>query len=153
AWTNLIDIDELGRKESENWVWHGCSTFPPDHRRGLVVLSRGGADATVIREFDLDSRSVVADGFALPEAKGPAAWADADTLYVVRPHGEGHATASGYARTVRRWRRGTPFAEAEIVFEGRTSDVFALVGVARERGCDARSSGVKCRFLRRSVFY
>ena len=152
TWTNLIDVDELGRKESENWVWHGCSTFPPDHRRGLVVLSRGGADATVIREFDLDSRTFVADGFTLPEAKGPAAWADANTLYVVRPHGEGHATASGYARTVRRWRRGTPFAEAETVFEGRTSDVFAVVGVDHERGFERTFVGRQIAFFEEERF-
>ena len=147
VWTSLIDVDELGRKEGENWVWHGCSTFPPDHRRGLVVLSRGGADATVIREFDLDSRTFVADGFVLPEAKGSAVWADADMLYVARPHGEGHTTASGYARTVRRWRRGTPFAEAETMFEGLTSDVFALVGVDHERGFERTFVGRAISFF------
>ena len=34
-------------------------------------------------------------------------------------------TISGYARTVRRWRRGTPFDEAPIVFEGERTDMLA----------------------------
>ena len=33
-------------------------------------------------------------------------------------------TTSGYARTVRLWRRGTPFTEAPIVFEGAREHMF-----------------------------
>jgi len=133
-WSTILDIDALGRQENENWVWHGCRTLPPDHRLGLVVLSRGGSDASVRREFDLESRTFVADGFVLPESKGSADWADANTLYVASPLGEGHATTSGYARTVRRWRRGTPFVQAETIFEGRPDDVQVFAGVDHERG-------------------
>src|SRR5262249_8660608 len=68
-WELLIDVDALGRKEGQNWVWHGCMTLPPDHPPGLVVLSRGGADASVVREFDLESREFVADGLLPPQAK------------------------------------------------------------------------------------
>src|SRR5439155_8227143 len=113
---------------------HGCTTLPPDHRRGLVILSRGGADASVIREFDLEARAFAKDGFVLPEAKSIANWADADTLYVASPIGDSHATASGYARTVRRWRRSTPFADAETIFEGLATDVSVYAFVDHERG-------------------
>ena len=133
-WDVLIDVDALGRNEGENWVWHGSATLPPDHRRSLVVLSRGGADASVVREFDLERRAFVTDGFILPEAKSDAIWADADTLYVTSPLGDGHATTSGYARTVRRWRRGTPFTDAQTIFEGRETDVSVHVSVDLERG-------------------
>src|SRR5262245_58402075 len=133
-WDVLIDVDALGRKEGENWVWHGCTTLPPDHRRGLVVLSRGGADASVVREFDLDRREFVTDGFILPEAKSSVAWVDADMLYVTSPLGDGHATTSGYARTVRRWRRGTRFEDAEVIFGGSESDVSVYASVDHERG-------------------
>ncbi|MEA2906558.1 MAG: prolyl oligopeptidase [Alphaproteobacteria bacterium] len=133
-WETLIDVDALGRAEGEDWVWHGCTTLPPEHRRGLVLLSRGGADASVIREFDLDARAFVADGFALPEAKSAADWLDADTLLVTSPLGDGHATTSGYARTVRRWRRGTPFAAADTIFDGLADDVFVYVSIDHELG-------------------
>jgi len=105
-WDVLIDVDALGRNEGENWVWHGCTTLPPDHRRGLVVLSRGGADASVVREFDLEARAFVKDGFVLPEAKSNANWVDADTLYVASPLGDGHATTSGAALASRHAVRG-----------------------------------------------
>src|SRR5215469_14515755 len=51
AWDVLLDVDALAAQESEDWVWHGCTALPPTYRRGLVQLSRGGADASVLREF------------------------------------------------------------------------------------------------------
>jgi prolyl oligopeptidase len=117
-WEVMLDIDALAKAEGEDWVWHGCATLPPAHRYGLVQLSRGGADAAVIREFDLLEKRFVEGGFTLPEAKGSAAWLDGNTLLVSSAFGsEGYETASGYARTVRRWQRGAPFAEAPVVFE------------------------------------
>jgi prolyl oligopeptidase len=151
-WDVLIDVDALGREEGENWVWHGCTTLPPDHRRGLVILSRGGADASVVREFDLEVRAFVTDGFVLPEAKSSANWADADTLYVASPLGDGHATTSGYARKVRRWRRGTPFADAQTIFEGRASDVSVYVSVDHEQGFERAFVGRRFAFFDTEVF-
>ena len=53
----------------------------------------------------------------LPEAKGDVAWIDADTLLLSSAYGEGMATTSGYARTVRLWRRGTDVRQAPVLFE------------------------------------
>ena len=66
-WETLIDLDALGKLEGENWVWSGAQCLRPANTRCLLSLSRGGADATVVREFDLTTRSFVKDGFALPE--------------------------------------------------------------------------------------
>src|SRR5262245_52512998 len=151
-WDVLIDVDALGREEDENWVWHGCMTLPPDHRRGLVVLSRGGADASVVREFDLEKREFVADGFVLPEAKSSVSWGDADILYVASPLGDGHTTTSGYARTVRRWRRSTPFEDAEVIFEGSESDVSVYASVDHERGFERAFVGRRFSFFDAKVF-
>ncbi len=131
SWDVLIDVDALAAAEKEDWVWHGCTALPPGYARGLVMLSRGGADASVLREFDLDAKQFVADGFMLPEAKTGAAWMDGDRLLVATPlGGADFATESGYARTVRLWRRGTPFTEAPIVFECERSHIY--VGAVQE---------------------
>jgi prolyl oligopeptidase len=123
-WETVLDVDALAKAEGEDWVWHGCTTLPPAHRRGLVQLSRGGADALVFREFDLVEKRFVDAGFSLPEAKGSAVWIDDDTLLVASAlGGEAFKTESGYARTVRRWKRGTPFAEAPVVFECDKTDL------------------------------
>ncbi|WP_424185172.1 prolyl oligopeptidase family serine peptidase [Actinokineospora sp. G85] len=123
AWDVLLDIDALAEAEGENWVWAGAAVLRPEYRRALVELSRGGADAAVVREFDLVERAFVDDGFALPEAKSRVGWIDEDTVYVGTDFGEGSMTASGYPRVMKVWRRGTPLAEAETVFEAGPEDM------------------------------
>jgi prolyl oligopeptidase len=123
AWEIVLDVDALGAAEKENWVWHGATCLKPLYQRCLVQLSRGGADAVVVREFDLEARAFVPGGFALPEAKSHVAWLDADTLYVGTDFGAGSLTSSGYPRVMRRWRRGTPLERAELVYEGQAADV------------------------------
>ena len=123
AWETVLDVDALGAAEKENWVWHGATCLKPLYQRCLVQLSRGGADAAVVREFDLEARAFVPGGFALPEAKSHAAWLDADTLYVGTDFGAGSLTSSGYPRVMKRWRRGTPLQQAELVYEGQATDV------------------------------
>jgi prolyl oligopeptidase len=134
SWETLLDIGELSAAEGELWVFKGASCLYPDYRRCLVSLSRGGADAVVVREFDVTTRQFVKVGFVLPEAKGEVAWRDADTLYVAWDFGPGSLTTSGYARTVKEWKRGTPLAAARTVFEGEESDVGSSPVVVHERG-------------------
>ncbi len=58
-WETVIDVDALAAAEQENWVWKGWTCRYPDYRRCIVYLSRGGGDATVAREFDLDAERFV----------------------------------------------------------------------------------------------
>jgi len=123
AWETVIDLDSLARAEGQNWVWEGARALAPEYRRCLVSLSRGGADATALREFDLVTRSFVADGFTLPESKSEASWIDQDRLYVGVAFDSSTMTSSGYARIVKEWRRGTPLSAATLVYEGQPGDV------------------------------
>ena len=120
AWDVLLDVDALARAEGEDWVYHGASVEPVGRERAILFLSRGGSDAVALREFDLPSRRFVADGFDAPEAKSGLSWVDRDTLLLstTLPGAPGveTATRSGYARTVRLWRRGTAIADAAVVF-------------------------------------
>jgi prolyl oligopeptidase len=122
-WQVILDIDALGEREGESWVWQGAAVLRPDYRLALVNLSRGGADATVIREFDLQTREFVTGGFELTEAKNSLRWITEDLVYVGTDFGPGSLTASGYPRVAKQWRRGTPLDEAEVVFEGKPDDV------------------------------
>lgn len=134
AWEVVIDLDVLGKAEGENWVWRGADCLRPEYRRCLVSLSRGGADATVTREFDMAERAFVKDGFFLPEAKGGASWRDIDTLYVGTDFGPGSMTASGYPRIAKLWQRGTPLSEATVVYEGKPEDIWISAARDHTRG-------------------
>ena len=59
-WDVIFDVDALADAEDENWVWAGAEVLEPDHSLALIKLSRGGADATVVREFDMEKRQFVA---------------------------------------------------------------------------------------------
>lgn len=68
-WDVLLDVDAVNEAEGENWTWGGVTVLRPSYDRCLISLSRGGADAVVVREFDLRGRVFVEDGFTLSEAK------------------------------------------------------------------------------------
>ena len=131
-WDILLDLDALAGKEGEDWTWSGAATLPGAHDRAILMLSRGGADAVVLREFDLSSRDFVPEGFYLPEAKGGATWLDHDTLLLSSACGEGMATSSGYARTVRLWRRGEDPLAAPVIFETDVNHMAVGADVDRE---------------------
>ncbi|MFC9252291.1 prolyl oligopeptidase family serine peptidase [Amycolatopsis thailandensis] len=122
-WELLLDVDALAEADGENWVWQGAAVLRPGYHRALVELSRGGADATVVREYDLDERRFVEDGFFVPEAKTRIGWIDRDHVYIGTDFGTGTLTSSGYPRLAKEWRRGTPLEEATVVFEGKPDDV------------------------------
>jgi prolyl oligopeptidase len=128
GWDVVIDLDELSRADGENWVWAGADVIEPDLTLALISLSRGGSDATVVREFDMQARQFVTNGFELPEAKTDITWQDCDTVIVGTDFGPGSLTESGYPRLTKRWRRGQPLAEAETLFAGDPSDVSVGAG-------------------------
>jgi prolyl oligopeptidase len=127
-WETVLDLDLLGKSENENWVWMPPVCLRPKQRedpyqRCMLRLSRGGADAYVAREFDLLKKEFISGGFNLPEAKSDVDWADENHLWVSTDFGPGSMTQSGYPRIAKRWLRGTPLAQAQSVFTGKTTDI------------------------------
>ena len=127
-WELLLDLDKLAAAEHENWVWEGADCSPT-LKRCLLSLSRGGGDATVVREFDLASRSFVQDGFGLAEAKSNITYLDEDTVLFGTDFGADSMTESGYPRVVKLWKRGQPMTQARTLFEAKIADVGAQAAV------------------------
>ncbi len=123
AWETVLDLDTLATTEKQNWVWKNANFLYPNYDRVLIDLSHGGGDAVVVREFDVTTKQFVTDGFNLAEEKSSIDWRDRDSVYVGTNFGAGSMTTSGYPRIVKEWKRGTPLAEARVVFEGEVTDV------------------------------
>ncbi|MEN3110200.1 prolyl oligopeptidase family protein [Uliginosibacterium paludis] len=134
VWETVLDLDALAASEKENWVYKGAHCAPDGSGRCLLMLSRGGADAVVVREFDLRTRAFVADGFRLPEAKTEVSWVGHDEIFVGTDFGPGSLTDSGYPRVIKRWKRGTPLSAAVTVLEGQATDVSVSAWVERFSG-------------------
>lgn len=130
-WDIVLDLDALAETEGEDWIWAGARTLPGTHDLAILRLSRGGGDAVVLREFDIEARALVTGGFELAESKGDCDWVDRDTLLIFSSLGEGMATTSGYARTMRLWKRGTTASEAKTVFEIPADHMLCAGGVIR----------------------
>lgn len=133
-WEVVLDVDALAKAENENWVYKGSSCRSPVYDRCLIQLSRGGADAVSIREFDLKTKSFVKDGFQLPEAKSTVTWRDKDHLFVATDFGAGSMTDSGYARIVKEWKRGTTLSSAKVIYEGKSDDMMIYAYRAEHGG-------------------
>jgi prolyl oligopeptidase len=134
AWETILDLDTLATAEKENWVWGGADCLHPTYDRCLIDLSRGGSDAAVTREFDIESKEFVADGFKLGEAKSGITWRNKNEVYVATNFGPGSLTTSGYPRIVKLWQRGTPLAAAKTILSGKATDVSVSVSVIEEPG-------------------
>jgi prolyl oligopeptidase len=126
-WETVLDIDSLAAAEGVNWSFGGATCLPPEHRRCMVDLSRGGADASEVREFDTTEKRFIDAGFFLPEAKSSLTWLGPDALLVATDFGEGSLTTSGYPRVAKLWRRGLPLESAELLLEGVPTDVAVWV--------------------------
>jgi prolyl oligopeptidase len=144
-WDVLLDLDVLATVESEDWIWQGAHVRPGDDR-AILRLSRGGSDAVVLREFDLTAHTLVLDGFTAPEAKGRIAWLDRNLLLLSSALGEGMATNSGYARTIRLWRRGQSPLDAPVIHEVPVTFMAVSAEVDRE------SESERVVFVERTTF-
>lgn len=115
-WETVLDIDALSKTERVNWVFKGLTCLEPAYKHCLVSLSRGGADAVELREFDLSRKQFIDGGFQVAEAKTNVEWFDANTLLIATDFGDDSMTDSGYSRVVKRWQRGTAMADASLVY-------------------------------------
>lgn len=122
SWEILLDLDKLSAQDGVKWVWKGATGLYPGYNKFMVNLSKGGGDAVIIKEFDVQTKNFVEGGFELPEAKGGVSWVDENTLLVSTDFGEG-VTTSGYAKQVKIWKRGTDIKNAKLAFDGLESDM------------------------------
>ncbi|MFN8369186.1 MAG: hypothetical protein U0T83_01025 [Bacteriovoracaceae bacterium] len=113
-WETVLDIDKLSKKENQPYVYHGCTTLNSTYNRCILSLSIGGKDATIKREFDLESKTFIEGekAFYYSEAKGHVVWLNENQLFVTTDFGEGSMNSSGYPRIVKLWSRGTKLTDA-----------------------------------------
>jgi prolyl oligopeptidase len=129
VWQAVLDVDALARREGRQWELSQLDCAPPRHRRCMIGLSDGGQDALVHREYDVEDRAFVRDGFVLEESvQGTTvAWRDEDTLLVATHFGPDTQTNAGFPRLAKEWRRHTRLETATELYKGDPSSLLVSV--------------------------
>lgn len=109
-WQPLIDVTALAAAEGRP-----LSMVLPVRcfrHRCLVSMegaSHDGRSGWDLREFDLQTRAFVKDGFNLPTAVATyGIWKDIDSLFLTSDFGPETLCVGGNPMTVREWGRGSP---------------------------------------------
>lgn len=142
-WQPLLDMDNLNQQENKDWLLSDIELYGPHYQRALLKLSPGGSDAAELREFDLQTRQFVSDGFTLPEAKTSATWVDNDRILVASEFSQSALTDSGYPSQLRLWQRGTDINDAQALLSVET-DEMGLFTFRLEHGEQSISGVTRC---------
>ena len=150
AWEILLDIDALAAAEGEDWIWGGATTRPA--RTTAPILQpvarrqrRRGAARVRPREQGLRDRTAS----CCRRPRAASSWLDRRHAAARRAPGAATATTSGYARTVRLWRRGTDAAQAPVLFEMPRESMSAGAPASTAHGAKPRVVRRAARLLRR----
>ena len=115
-WDVLLDIDALCARENKSWVFLEA-VFSPAGKRALIRLSDGGSNINEWREFSIEARAFVSDGFLVPAALAAYAdWRDDDTLLVSADFGPGTLSLAGEPLVIKQWTRGQSLRGAPEIF-------------------------------------
>lgn len=114
-WETVIDMDAYNKDNEGSWVFKGLNCLKPDYQRCLMFISPGGGDAVIMKEFDVDKKEFIKDGFQLPKAKMRVSWRDQDHLFVATDFGADSLTESGYPAVVKLWTRGEDLNTAQTL--------------------------------------
>lgn len=118
-WEVLLDVDALSSRENKSWMFLEA-VFSPGGKRALIRFSEGGSNVNEWREFSIESRAFVADGFVVPAALAAYAdWRDENTLFVSADFGPGTLSAAGEPLVVKQWMRGQSLRDAREIFRAK----------------------------------
>lgn len=130
-WQKVIDIDELGRAQDKSYVFSDVNfqgrVLGPDCQRILLLLSVGGSDRSELHELDVESGTLIPDGFHAPEGRIFATWLDRDHILITHAFNCGPITSSGWPLNTYLWTRGTHMKDAKIVHSCSPTDAFAFL--------------------------
>jgi len=115
-WETVLDMDAYSNQHEKKYDYHGMTCLPPEGVDCLVFLSPSGGDAVEIREFSLEKKDFIDDGYSVPLAKSQVSWVDKDTVFIGTDFGIASMTDSGYPRIIKQWKRGTALSEAKTLY-------------------------------------
>ncbi|MBM5570754.1 MULTISPECIES: prolyl oligopeptidase family serine peptidase [Deefgea] len=111
-WFVVFDLDALALQEEVDWYLAGISHCILAPERCLISLNISGSDASVCREFDVETQRFVNDSFQFPLGKNQIHWRDYDSVFVCPAWDESQLSQAGYSCEVWLLQRGQTWEEA-----------------------------------------
>ena len=142
-WEIVLDLDALGRDREGELGLAGSAGSAARVRAApavAVARRRRRQRGPRVRPDNQDRSSRTASRCPRPRARSPGGTGQRFRRHRLRP---GLADHSGYPRIVKEWKRGTPLAEARLVFEGKPEDM--SVGADRDLTPGLRARRSSCR--------
>ncbi|HJD55177.1 MAG TPA: prolyl oligopeptidase family serine peptidase [Rickettsia endosymbiont of Pyrocoelia pectoralis] len=124
-WEVLIDFDKLSQKLGKKVMRRGVSRNFQNPNRFLITMSFGGKDETFFREWDLEKKDFVKNGFEPRTSDGKllegkftdGVWIDQDTIISNFALHKEDVTNSLYPNSLYIWKRGEPIEQAKKIIE------------------------------------
>ncbi|MBY0281700.1 MAG: prolyl oligopeptidase family serine peptidase [Alphaproteobacteria bacterium] len=124
TWETLIDFDELSKQMGKKIVFHGIHILTHTSSKFLIGLSFGGNDETNFKEWSLETKQFVENGFSSKNTKGEwiggkitdGIWVTDDTILCNLPLNPSDVTESLYPATLYLWKRGEEIEKAKQIF-------------------------------------
>lgn len=125
-WETLLDFDLHLKNTNESLTYSEFLSHPDPNNLSLIMLSLsvGGKDASVIREFDLDTKKFIDNGFNFPEAKQSFVWKSHDEVLLAT----GELTDSGYPGQVLSVKRHQEIKDAEVLYKTSKENMGLWIG-------------------------
>ncbi len=116
-WDVLFNVTDFEEILGDDVYLEGVSHYVNMPNKVLVTLSQAGSDQAYTLEVDLETSSLVDDGFHFPLGKSNIAWRDENSVWFCPAWDERQLTPSGYSKQVWLLERGQTLAEATPVFQ------------------------------------
>ena len=112
-WHIVFDLDQLAAHEGVEWQLAGISHCILQANLCLISLSISGSDGHVCREYDVEQRCFVENGFQFPFGKNVIHWRDANSVFVAPAWDESQLTQAGLPCEVWLLQRGQDWDDAD----------------------------------------
>ncbi|QZA79035.1 prolyl oligopeptidase family serine peptidase [Deefgea tanakiae] len=114
-WSVVFDLDALVQQEEVDWYLAGISHCILSPQRCLISLNIAGSDASVCREYDVETQQFLNDSFQFPLGKNQIHWRDINSVYVCPAWDESQLSQAGYSCEVWLLERGQAWDEATSI--------------------------------------
>jgi len=123
SWELIFDFDQFSKEQGKQWVYKMAS-FSPSYQRVLLSLSLEDGDRCWIREFDMNTKQFVPNGFEVPLSKAFVSWFEEDTIFIGGDTPDTQ-TKHGYARKLSLWKRGETHRTSMLEISIEEQSVYA----------------------------